>query len=133
MKKSVQKTASIVLCFLLLFSTAAFAFAGDPGENEPNNPRYVNIGAISCNLVISGINSTSEARLQANASMPLSIKMELQKLKDGSYTTVQTWTDSRTGTGLIMSETRLINIFATYRLKVTFTAGSETVVSYDYP
>ncbi len=65
--------------------------------------------------------------------MSLSIKMELQKLKSGEYKTVETWNSSKTGYSIGMEESRLINIFATYRLKVTFTAGSETVVSYAYP
>ena len=133
MTKSIQRIISIVLCLLLCFSMAAYAFEEDSKGNEANNPRYNNITACSCELYISGINSTSEARLQTGNSMMIAIKMELQKLKDGSYTTVKTWTDSRTGTVLTMSENRLINIFATYRLKVTFTAGSETVVSYAYP
>ena len=32
-----------------------------------------------------------------------------------------------------MSESRNINLFSDYRLKVTFTAGSETETTYAYP
>ena len=53
--------------------------------------------------------------------------------KSGEYKTIETWNASRTGTILTMEEGRLINVLASYRLKVTFTAGSETVVSYAYP
>ena len=59
--------------------------------------------------------------------------MELQKKKSGVYETIETWSTSRTGMSLGMDEKRNINILCDYRLKATFTAGSETVISYDYP
>jgi len=59
--------------------------------------------------------------------------MELQKKKSGTYTTIETWNSSRTGSVLTMSEDRLINVLSEYRLKVTFSAGTETVVAYAYP
>ena len=64
--------------------------------------------------------------------MSLSITMELQKLIDGDYSTIKTWSDSKTGVTMGLSESKLINVFSTYRIKVTFNAGGETVTSYDY-
>lgn len=64
--------------------------------------------------------------------MNLKINMELQKEKSSGYETVKTWTSSNTGILLTMSESRNINILCNYRLKVTFTAGSETQVMYKY-
>jgi hypothetical protein len=58
--------------------------------------------------------------------------MEIQKKKSSGYETVETWTTSRTGVGVSITEKRTINALSTYRLKVTFTAGSETAVQYDY-
>ena len=58
--------------------------------------------------------------------------MELQKEKSKGYETVETWTSSKTGTVLAMSESRNINVLCNYRLKVTFTAGKETEVVYKY-
>lgn len=58
--------------------------------------------------------------------------MELQKKKSKGYETVETWTASKTGTILTISESRNINILCNYRLKVTFTAGNETEVIYKY-
>ena len=65
--------------------------------------------------------------------MALSIKMEIQKKKSSGYETLKTWTGSKTGTYLTMSESRNINLFSDYRLKVTFTAGSEAETTYAYP
>ena len=53
------------------------------------------------------------------------------KSKRRGYT-VETWTSSKTGTYLSMSESRNINILCDYRLKVTFTAGSEKETVYRY-
>ena len=123
-----KKTISFILCIIVIISCCEMlAFAVVDGS------KYTNISTISYSLTISGINSTSKASLQAKSSMSISIKMELQKLKSGSYSTIKTWTASKTGLALSMEETRLINVLSTYRLKVTFTAGSETVVSYAYP
>ena len=105
----------------------------DSPDTKIVEPAYENISANSCSLKISGVNSVSSAVLHAKGSMYLHIKMELQKIKSGIYQTIETWTASRTGMVLTMEEERLINVLASYRLKVTFTAGSETVVYYDYP
>lgn len=101
-------------------------------ENEEITPYYVNISSSYANLSISGIKATCNASLSSKSSVSLSIKMELQKKKSSGYETVKTWTSSKTGTYLSMSESRNINILSTYRLKVTLTAGSETEVVYRY-
>ena len=59
-------------------------------------------------------------------------QMELQKQKTNRYETVETWTNSKTGTSLSMSEKRNINILNKYRLKTTFTVGSECIIKYSY-
>lgn len=133
MKRKIQQILSVTMCMLFCFFTVTCAKAEGVSEDENSGIKYTYISSISCSLNISGINSTSRAQLYAKSSTSLKIKMELQKLKSGSYSTVETWTATKTGTSLSMEETRLINILATYRLKVTFTAGSETVTSYAYP
>lgn len=127
MKKSFRMLA-VVICFVMLFLCI------QPISNaDTASTMNTNILSSSCSFTLSGINSTSSAKLTARTSMALNIKMELQKLKSGSYTTIETWTVSKTGTSLLMEETRLINVLSTYRLKVTFTAGSETLIRYAYP
>ncbi len=110
-----------------LVSVNAAAF----GEPEIS-PFYENISSRTVNLTISGINADCSTVLKTNTSMKLTIKMELQKDTSDGYETVKTWTDSATGKILSISESRLINILCDYRLKVTFTAGSETIVVYEY-
>lgn len=126
--KNVKKVVSVLLCLIFIFSCTQMIASAEDAV-----PYYQNISSNSCSLRISGINSTSSANLIAARSMSLSIKMELQKVKSGTYTTIETWSSSKTGVSISMEETRLINMLATYRLKVTFTAGSETIVQYAYP
>lgn len=125
--KNAKRLCAVLMCVVMLFSCIQmFAYASVATYN-------MNIRSSECSLTISGINSTSSASMVTNSSMSLKIKMELQKLKNGTYTTVATWSDSITGTVLSMSETRLINALSTYRLVVTFDAGNETIVRYAYP
>lgn len=126
--KNTKKFVAVLLCFIMIFSCFQMSASAEDAA-----PYYQNISSNSCALIISGVNSTSEAKLTAARSMSLSIKMELQKVKSGTYTTIETWSSNKTGTSIYMTETRLINMLATYRLKVTFTAGSETIVRYAYP
>ena len=96
-------------------------------------PCFTTIDAVSTVFSFSGINSTSSVVLTSQYSTSLSIKIELQKEKSTGYETIETWTKSGTGTMLGLEETRLINILADYRIKVTCKAGSETFTTYDYP
>lgn len=132
-RKVLKKILCVAMCLIMCGSTAAMALTVDSPDTKIVEPAYENISANSCSLKISGVNSVSSAVLHAKGSMYLHIKMELQKKKSGIYQTIETWTASRTGMVLTMEEERLINVLASYRLKVTFTAGSETVVYYDYP
>lgn len=134
-KPTTFRPARAVLCLLLaLFllggTWTAYAAVDDP---PAITPYYVNIGKHVGYFEISGIKATCKATLQTGKSMKLTIKMELQKLKSSTYETIKTWSSSKTGTTLTMSESRNINIFCDYRLKITYTAGSETVVVYRYP
>lgn len=135
MKKTSKfsKIVSVVLCMLILASTMsmfASAAISNPGTADP---MFNTIGTCSCALYISGVNSSSVATLQTAVYTNLSIKMELQKLKSGTYTTIETWTKTGSGVSMIFEKDRLINILSTYRLRVTFTAGNESHVMYAYP
>lgn len=122
---------SILLSFLILIGLTSVANASVNGNNELA-PCYINIANKSESITISSIKATCAASMSTNRTMRLTIKMELQKKKSNGYETVKTWTSSKTGTMLSMSESRNINALCTYRLKVTYTAGSEQVVAYKY-
>ena len=64
------------------------------------------------------------------------IKMELQKLSSGSYSTIETWEQTFSGREGSMSESKTTNPLSTYRLKATVTAysgsNSESQTFYEY-
>lgn len=132
MLNTVKNLLSFVLILSLMLSIfSVCAYAND--EETVVTPRFSTISAVATSFTISGLNSTSSVVLSAQYSTSLSIKIELQKEKSSGYETLETWTKSGTGTVISLEETRLINVFSEYRIKVTCKAGSETHVTYDYP
>lgn len=133
MSKSIVKNSLYLLfCSFLLFSFLApnSGYALDQSEIQLQS---IYINKSSCFISISGITANCTSSLNARSSTKLSIKMELQKKKSGTYETIKTWSVSKTGTYLSVAEKRAINLLADYRLKTTFTAGTETRVAYAYP
>lgn len=134
MSNIIKKSLSIILILTMLFSAFAInSFAESVEDDYGVMPCFTTISAVTTVFSISGINSTSTVVLSSQYSTSLSIKIELQKEKSTGYETIETWTKSGTGTYLGLEETRLINIFSNYRIKVTCKAGSETFTTYDYP
>lgn len=122
---------SVLLSFLILVCLTSVTNAS-VNENNELAPCYINIADKNETLTISNIRATCSANMSTTRTMQLTIKMELQKKKSNGYETIKTWTSSKTGTSLSMSESRNINALCTYRLKVTYTAGDEKVVAYKY-
>lgn len=129
-----KKSLCVLLVFTMLFSAFAInSFAVESDDDYGVMPCFTTIDAVTTVFTISGLNSTSSVTMTTQYSTSLSIKIELQKEKSSGYETIETWTKSGTGTMIGLEKTRLINIFADYRIKVTCKAGSETHVTYDYP
>ena len=124
----------LFMLVVLILQGISFCFADNVIDSDTQtDTRFTQIATTSCSLSISGITSTSYAKVTSISNNNLHIRLELQKLKSGSYSKIQTWNTSGSGTTLSISKTRLINVLSTYRLKATFTAGSETVTAYAYP
>lgn len=134
MSNIIKKSLSVVLILTMLFSVFAInSSAATVEEETPIMPRWSVINSVITGFTISGLNSTSTVILSAKYSTSLYIKIEFQKEESTGYKTLETWEKSGIGTILSLEETRLINIFADYRIKVTCTAGGETHVKFDYP
>lgn len=125
----VKQIFAILFSVLLMFSSCIVANADSNGIIDTY---YTEIRNWDGYFNISGIKATCSAKLVTNKSAALKIKMELQKKKSDGYETVETWTGSKSGTSLTMTETRNINRLCKYRLKITFIAGSEKEVAYKY-
>lgn len=130
-----KKFFTVLLSITMLLS-CSLSIGAAVIDNDMDNSielMYTTIETNSTSLTISGIKAKCAASLRSKKSTTLKIKMELQKKKSSGYETVETWTGSKTGTYLSMSESRNINILCDYRLKVTFTAGTESTTVYKYP
>ncbi len=121
----------VFLSALMIFGNALIVNGSVPPEHKIT-PYYVVMDSSTLSLDIQGIKATCSASLVADRKTSLKIKMELQKKKSSGYTTVETWTTSDTNYSLGIIKSRNINVFCDYRLKVTFTAGSETKTAYKY-
>ena len=134
MVNTMKKTVSILLILTILLSTfTVLAYAEENEDDYGVMPCFTTINSVATSFTISGINSISSVALTSQVSTSLYIKIELQKKKSTGYETIETWTKSGNGVSLSLEETRLINAFCDYRIKVTCKAGSETHVKYDYP
>lgn len=121
-----------LVCVFSCFASTATVMAQDDTDPEIT-PYFTTIGALYYNFDISGITATCNASMSAKTSTNLKIVIELQKLSSGSYSTVDSWTATRTGTSLALEKSKVINVFSDYRMKVTFTAGSEVQTRIMYP
>lgn len=131
-----KKCLSIVLILTMLFSVLIINCSATNIEENENQimPRWSIINSVGTSFTISGIVATASVVLTSKMTVNLMIKVELQKETSSGYETVETWSAFETnGTMLGLEETKVINIFADYRMKVTCIAGNEQHVTYDYP
>ena len=135
MKKSILKVLSVALVVLTVFLTCACAFATSADEyiDEEIPVRYTTINAATLSFTISGVTASGAATLTAKKSTSLQVVMTLQKKNsDGTWSNVKTWSKSGSGVSLVVSGSKVINVFSTYRMKGTYTAGGETTTIYRY-
>lgn len=132
--KSIKtKTVTALTCILMVFSILIPTLSVSAAEESEIQPMAAVIDSYTYGISISGIKATCSATLQSSYAANLRITMELQKETSSGYENVETWTSSKYGSFLSVSESKTINVFSDYRLKVTVTANTETKVSYDYP
>ena len=129
-----KKGLSFILIIIMLFSVLAINSSAESVEDEyPVMPCWSIISTVSTSFTISGINSTSTVVLTSQFKTDLYITIEFQKEESTGYKTLETWTKYAFGTYVVLEETRLVNIFADYRIKVTCVAGNEQHITFDYP
>ena len=134
MSSILKKGLSFILIIIMLFSVLAINSSAETMEDEyPVMPCWSIISTVSTSFTISGINSTSTVLLTSQFKTDLYITIEFQKEESTGYKTLETWTKYAFDTFLLLEETRLVNIFADYRIKVTCVAGNEQHITFDYP
>ena len=135
MKTTIKKSLSIILCLAMLFSVFSISFASNAAMVDNGNqimPRWTTISGYAAAFEVSGLKATASVSLTSQVSTSLKIVVYLQKETSDGYETVKTWTKTGTGYALLLEETATANIFLNYRIKVTMTAGSETITVFRY-
>ncbi len=133
-----EKITALLMSLIIVISVFSFSFTSfaeeldTPIDNEIIE-EYQVIFDHTSGINIIGVTAKCNGSMTASYSTNISITLELQKLSSGSYSTIKTWSDSRTGTSIGLEGSKVVNILNSYRLKTTFTAGNETVVVYSYP
>ena len=136
MKKYVLAMCSAVVATILAFS--CFSMIGKAAnEYEKNLERLTYIDNYGGNISKGLLSTTVSADITGKTGVTkVKIKMELQKLSDGNYSTIETWEQTFNSIEGSMSESKTTNPFSTYRLKATVTAysgsNSESQTFYEY-
>ena len=134
MSPIIKKSLSLVLVFVMLFSILAINCSAETNDEYGVMPCWSIINSVATSFTISGIVATASVLLTSQFTVNLMVKVELQKENSSGYETVETWSAfESSGTYVSIEETKVINIFADYRMKVTCIAGNEQFVTYDYP
>lgn len=137
-----MKRVILIACSIIVaigFIIPVFAVFGESNDNyERTESRFTYIDNCSASISKGLLSTTVSADITGKTGVTkVKIKMELQKLSDGSYTTVETWEQTFNSITGSMSESKLTNPLSTYRLKATVTAycgsnsESQTLYRYD--
>ena len=135
MKTTMKKSLSIILCLVMLFSIFSVSFVSNAAVVDNGNeimPCWTTIESYAAAFEVSGLKATASVSLTSQVSTSLKIVVYLQKETSSGYETVKTWTTTGSGYLLAMEESATANIFLNYRIKVTMTAGSETITVFRY-
>lgn len=133
MKKQCQKILSLVMAAMLLLSFGVVVSASEPVNPENSvalrqtviNPRFVALS--DCGNALTLENSLGKlycyGYTDTYSGYKAYVKVELQKM-DGTWTTIQTWTDSSNSTAATVSEYYYV-AKGTYQLKITHKAYNQ--------
>lgn len=136
MKKAILKICSGILVITLVI--LCFSLIGcAENECEKSFERLTLIddynGSIHKGLLSTNVSADVTGKSSVTS---IKIKMELQKMSSGSYSTVETWEQTFYSNEGSMSESKVTNPLSTYRLKATVTAysgaNSESKTFYEY-
>ena len=136
MKRTIKRVFAIVLAVLLVISSfSVLAIAKNDCEKSGMRLTYIQSYRGSINKGLLSTTVSAEISGKSNVTK-VKIKMELQKLTSGNYSTIETWEQTFNSNEGSMSESRTTNPLSTYRLKATVTAysgsNSESQTFYEY-
>ncbi len=121
MKSKSLAVASFALIIVVLFTTVGFGFS----SLDSSSSKTTYIEKCDCSLSHGLVTTNVSASIKGSSAVTsVKIKMELQKLSGGSYSTIETWEQTFSGRSGSMDESKITSPLNTYRLKATVTAYS---------
>ena len=131
-----KRLLSIMLATMLILSafsaTACKTIKAEENEYEVM-PCFTTIMTEKYAITISGLKAVVSGSLVPKYTTSLQITLVLQKYTNGGWYADQTWVGTAYDDYLYLEGKKTINIFAEYRLKVTFKADQETSTRIMYP
>lgn len=136
MKQSFKRISAVVLILALIAVLCSISCSADDAYRD-GGEKLTYISDCQGQLVKKTFSTNVSASINGYQNVTsVKIKMELQKLTSGSYSTIETWEQAFSGRYGAMEKTKTTSPLSTYRLKATFTAycgtASETKVLYVY-
>ena len=133
--KIISSLGVSVLAFNVLLSTPIFANEHEASLEIQNEERYTHVDKASSNLKISGGVATLTASMTANPGVSKTlITSRLQKKVNGSWETVQAWTETSSTASCRLNKTRTVSRGSSYRIFSTVKAykgtDSESIAIY---
>lgn len=133
--KIISSLGVSVLAFNVLLSTPIFANEYETNLEIQNEARYTHIDKASSNLSISGGVATLTTSMTANPGVSKTlITSRLQKKVNGSWETVQAWTETSSTTSCRLNKTISVSKGNSYRIFSTVKAykgiDSESIAIY---
>ena len=136
-RKIISSVGVSVLAFNVLLDTPVFANECGTSIEIQNEERYIYIDKAISNLSISGGVATVTASMAANTNQGISktlITSRLQKKVNGSWETVQAWTETSSTTSCRLNKTISVSKGSSYRIFSTVKAykgaDSESIAIY---
>ena len=133
--KIISSLGVSVLAFNVLLSTPIFGNEHEASLEIQNEERYTHVDKASSNLKISGGVATLTASMTANPGVSKTlITSSLQKKVNGSWETVQAWTETSSTTSCRLNKTISVSKGNSYRIFSTVKAykgtDSESIAIY---
>lgn len=134
-RKIISSLGASVLVFNVLLSTPIFADEYGQTLEMDNEERYTYIYRANSDLKISGGIATVSASMTANKGISKTlITSRLQKKVNGSWETVQAWTETSSTTSCKLNKTISVSKGSSYRIFSTVKAykgnDSESIAVY---
>lgn len=127
-----KKFFCVTLSVIFVLMSVVIPVSAETETDDTVMPCFTSIAVCTTAFTISGLEATATAALTAQYKTSLSITIQLQKETSTGYETVKTWAKTGNGINLLLEESRLINVFANYRIRVTYVADGETTIVYKY-